>query len=347
MKNDLEQAKLIRSAASILLAAGLVYTLYNLFYPFLVPLVSGGIIAVITQPLHTKLVEKTKQVNLSTVLTLLIFILLVFLPLSLIIGILYREISTISTTMVGQTYSIANINRTLADLLQKMGLGGFTHSIDVRNYLEQGAAAIGQRSTALVGGAIGGIASAIIAFMTAFYGLQNHSKIKELAIKYSPFYINDDELVIRRIKDVIWATVNGNLILVALETLASAFGFFIFGVSAPILLGVLFGLSSLIPVIGSALVWIPVALYEFLQQDYVAAIGVLAWGVMQVLVLDRIVGPLLIEKRARLHPFLVLLGVLGGVGQFGILGLFLGPTIVAIGIVGLEILRRSWQSPAE
>jgi predicted PurR-regulated permease PerM len=138
------------------------------------------------------------------------------------------------------------------------------------------------------------------------------------------------------------AAVSGNLILVVIEALLSMAGFAIFGLVSPVLLGICFGITSLVPVIGSSIVWVPVVLFEFLQGNFVAGFGIILWSGCQIALCDYYLGPHLIERRAKLHPFVVLLGILGGVAQFGVLGIILGPTIMAVAMVGMEIARRTW-----
>jgi predicted PurR-regulated permease PerM len=124
-------------------------------------------------------------------------------------------------------------------------------------------------------------------------------------------------------------------------------GFTLFGVGTPVLLGILYGIASFVPGIGALLVWVPVALFQVLQGNIGAATGIVAWSVLQWVFYENYLGPVIIERRARLHPFLILLGVLGGIGKFGLLGIFLGPTMVALGLIGLELLCKPWTNHVE
>jgi len=212
----------------------------------------------------------------------------------------------------------------------------------VKAYLGEGIQFIKDRSTVLIGGAIGGVASTALTFLGTFYIMSSHDNIREIVSAYSPLSAEDTNLLWDRTKNVVRAAVSGNLILVVIESVLAMIGFSLFGIVSPVLLGLCFGVTSLVPVIGSSMVWVPVVIFELLQGNLAAAIGIALWSTCQVGLCDYYLGPHLIERRAKLHPFIVLIGILGGIAQFGVLGIILGPTIMAVGIVGLEIARRTW-----
>jgi predicted PurR-regulated permease PerM len=117
------------------------------------------------------------------------------------------------------------------------------------------------------------------------------------------------------------------------------------GVGAPILLGALTALTSLIPFIGTVLIWGPIGIWLLLSDNYGSGLGLLAWGAILVHPADNILRPLLISSASDIPLLLVLFGVLGGLFSFGMVGLFLGPLILAI----LLAIWREWliEDPAK
>jgi len=115
--------------------------------------------------------------------------------------------------------------------------------------------------------------------------------------------------------------------------------FWVLGLPSALLWGVLMTLLSMIPMTGSWLVWIPAALYLVATGHWVKAIILVAWGALVVGTIDNFLRPRLVGKRAHLHELLVFFSVLGGLRLFGLLGLVLGPVVLAIAIALLSATR--------
>ena len=114
-------------------------------------------------------------------------------------------------------------------------------------------------------------------------------------------------------------------------------GFSIFGVPNPILWGSVAAVAALIPGVGTALVLIPSILYLFFIGETVSASGLLVWGIVAVGLVDNILGPKLVGRGIKLHPFLTLLSILGGISFFGPLGFLFGPLTLSLLFAFLEI----------
>jgi predicted PurR-regulated permease PerM len=337
------QNNLVRTVINLSLAVIFILGIYFLLEPFFLSIISGAIIALITRPLYVRLLNVIKIRGLTAVLTMLIFILIFLIPFGIIFKLLINEVAGLSTSVTSPGLTSHFLGRVSTYL----ALHFWMHiSIDPHQYFSQILQLILDRSGGLIGGFFGFIIGTIITILMAFYSMINHDRIRDLIKHYSPLPKSDTELIWQRAKMVIEATVTGNLILVGLQAIASMIGMSIFGVNAPVLIGSAYGLFSLVPSVGSSIIWVPVVLLQALTGHLFSALGVMLWSLIQVLLFDHLLGPQLVESRAKLHPFLVLLGVLGGVSQFGFMGIILGPTIIAIGIVGLEIIHRSWETPS-
>lgn len=341
---DSFHAQTTRTVAGLVLASALAVGLLFLLWPFVVPLTTGVILALMCRPLYEVIHRSIKSSTLCVTLTLSLVILLFLIPFLITLGVLLREIGHATSVIQNQAYSFDLVNQLAQDALGKFGIPPAIIEIDFRVYLLSALQFLAAKSSVVIGGVLSLVATGFLALITAFYTLQNHATIRELIKKFSPLNRQDTSLVYSRAKEVIQATVSGNLVLLAIQTLSSIVGLSFFGIDSPVLLGVLYGITSMVPTVGTSLVWVPISFFQLLQGDVIAAFGVAIWSIVQIILYDNILGPKLIEKRARLHPFLVLLGVLGGVSQLGVLGIILGPTLIALGIVGLEILRRSWQA---
>jgi predicted PurR-regulated permease PerM len=340
---DFNNSKVIRTVASLIIAGALCYGMIILFQPFLLPLAMGGVIALLIRPLYTTLKKYLPSPALCAAVSMLIFVLLLIIPLGIVFSILVKEISNISYSLQNHLYSLDGLNQLVSTAEMKVGISNGT--FNVSDYFTRGLDFIASRSTSLLGGVFGVAGSLLFSFISAFYILHNTDTIRDEVLEYSPMSPEDTHVILRRAKEVIYATVTGNLLLTSLQGVACSIWLVILGIGSPLALGLLFGLASMVPTVGSMLVWVPLMLYEISQGKLLTAVAVVVLSIVQLTIFDNFLGPKLIERKAHLHPFFVLLGVLGGVGQFGVLGIILGPTIVALGIVGIEILRRAWQAP--
>jgi predicted PurR-regulated permease PerM len=151
-----------------------------------------------------------------------------------------------------------------------------------------------------------------------------------------------------RIRDSVFANLYGMLAVALAQGSLSAIAFAILGIPSPVLLGVLAGICSLIPLIGPALVWLPACIFLFATGHWIKAVILLAWGALVVGTSDNIIRPLVIMGRVKLHPLLLLFGLIGGVKEFGFIGLFIGPAIMSLIFALTDTLRAEfgWSRPA-
>jgi len=146
----------------------------------------------------------------------------------------------------------------------------------------------------------------------------------------SPLKDSLDRKIGQEIASVMRAVMSGRIIVGIIQGLVAYLGFIFFGVSNSILLAALVTIIAILPLIGPLFVIIPVALYQISFGFYLPAIGLILWGVFIVGLIDNIVGPILIESKTNLHPFLVLIAILGGFGLFGPVGFIAGPVLLGV-----------------
>ncbi|MFC5499560.1 AI-2E family transporter [Caenimonas terrae] len=124
--------------------------------------------------------------------------------------------------------------------------------------------------------------------------------------------------------------VQSVLLAALVQGAIAALGFWMFGVGAPVLFGVITAAASVIPMVGTFLVWGPIGLWLLLSGHPLQAVGMLAWGILLIHPVDNLLRSLLVSNATRAPILLVLFGVLGGIAAFGLIGLFLGPVILSV-----------------
>ena len=148
-----------------------------------------------------------------------------------------------------------------------------------------------------------------------------------------------------------FAVIYGGFIVAVIQAILAGIGFFLFGFENILALTMLTAVASLIPFVGPPLIWVPVVIYRIIQAsiigDFTAislSIGMAVYASLIVGTIDNVLKPKIIGDKAGVHPVVILLGVLGGITVFGLVGLIIGPVILAILVMFLEILREEWKA---
>src|SRR2546423_654234 len=147
--------------------------------------------------------------------------------------------------------------------------------------------------------------------------------------------------IIERTGEVIGASVYGVLVIATIQGVLGGLAFWALGLPSPLLWGVVMIFLSMIPVAGAFVVWVPAAIYLVIMGHWGKAVVLAAWGTLAIGMVDNVLRPKLVGERTRLHELLIFFSVLGGLQVFGIIGLVLGPVIVAITIALLDVLRQA------
>jgi predicted PurR-regulated permease PerM len=142
------------------------------------------------------------------------------------------------------------------------------------------------------------------------------------------------------------AVVRGILLTAILQGLTGALGYWLAGVPAPALFGMLTSFAALVPFVGTSLIWLPLAVVMFFWKGLQAGLFVLVWGALAIGLLDNFIRPILIGKGAKLPVFILFLGIFGGIKVYGPLGIFLGPLLISCVLVFLQIYREHKNLPA-
>jgi len=142
-----------------------------------------------------------------------------------------------------------------------------------------------------------------------------------------------------RVRDTIYATMYGTLTVASIQGLLGGLMFWWLGLSAPLLWGVVMALLAVVPVLGAFVVWIPAALFLALEGSWGKALMLTLWGTIVVGGIDNLLLPILVGNRLKLHTVIAFISMVGGLIVFGASGLILGPVVLTITMVLLEIWR--------
>jgi predicted PurR-regulated permease PerM len=157
--------------------------------------------------------------------------------------------------------------------------------------------------------------------------------------QFLPLSAEDTQRLLDRTRDATVGIVRGLLLTALLEGAIATLGYAVMGIQAAVLLGVLTGVASVVPVVGTSSVWVPVGLVTLLSGRVVPGLLVLAWGTVMVLGIDNFAAPWLVGRRIRVSLLPLLFGILGGATIFGVKGLLIGPLMVSIAPTVFDLVR--------
>lgn len=319
--------------------------------PFLTPVVLALAFTVIFGPVHRYIrrvfFKNNERSNFAAFIIILLVAVIVLVPGIFIVTKIYTEIQDMYyflTEESGRSSVVLLLNsatqwlsHALFDLFPAYSFDGF----NITEYLQAGLEWAFSNIDTVFTGLSKVLLGIFVTFLALFYFLRDGKELKRQIIALSPLVDTDDERILRRLEQAVYSIFAGSLIVGVIQGILTGIGFALFGVPNPAVWGSIAAVAALIPGIGTSLVLVPGILYLFFTGTTGGAIGLLIWGVLAVGLIDNILGPILINRGIKIHPFLILLSVLGGLIFFGAIGFILGPLVLAFLFALLEIYRTS------
>ncbi len=323
----------------VILLLGVFILTYFIYKPFLYALILAIVFATIFEPIHKKILVMTKEKKgLSAVLATALILIIVIVPISFLSVQILHETTQFYSSLADS--GVNDISSKVNDSIQEFAK--FSHvpiefSVDIEQSLKEGLNWLIQNIGPLFTNVAKIVVDIFIFLIALYYLFKDGHKLKETVITLSPLQDKYDETIFNKLETVINSAILGSLGVAVTQGILTAIGFFIFGVPNPFLWGSVAAVAALVPGIGTALVLLPAILYLYFNGETSSAVGFLVWGVFAVGLVDNFLGPKIAEKGMKIHPFLILLSTLGGIGYFGPLGFILGPLVLSMLFVLLEI----------
>ncbi|CDY77608.1 Putative membrane protein [Caballeronia glathei] len=337
-----------RRIVLLLLLAGLAALGYAVLHLFLVPVAWAVIVAYVTWPTYRRLraMLRGSAVASALLMTVLLTGAFVVPMLSLIVPMtreltgLYQGVANYLANSHHQlpefVAKIPWVGTWLQDLLNQMASDPASVRVQVADWAEQWKSEVGQ----FVGGVGRNATKLGFALVTLFFIYRDgEMMLNQLRAALWPFLGDRLDIYLLAIGGMTRSVVYGLVLTALAQGALAGLGYWAAGVDAPLLLAAVTALVALIP-FGTPFVWGSVGAWLLVMGNTVAGVGLLLWGTLVVSWVDNLIRPLVISSAARIPFLLVMFGVLGGLAAFGLIGLFLGPVIVAV----LMALWREWQA---
>ena len=298
--------------------------------PYLTPIVLAGTLALVFQPLYLKLRKSLRSDAGAAMATVLVVIMIVFVPLAFFGARIFTEATSLygSLTSNGGYDLGAPISKFLQQHFSSLNLPDVALNFNgsARQALSWFTQNLGPLSTG-IGQALFG---AFLSLLGLFYFLKDGAKLKRWMFSLVPLAPEYKEEILREIRVVTNSVIEGTLIVAIIQGVAAGIGFAIFGIPNPIFWASLVVLFTPIPIIGTWLVVLPAVAYLFFIGNTALSIGLLVWSVILVNVIYNTIAPELMHRGNDIHPYVILLSILGGISFFGPIGFLVGPLIAAL-----------------
>lgn len=187
----------------------------------------------------------------------------------------------------------------------------------------------------------------VIAYFLLWFLLINAGDVERWLLKHLPFRPENRSIVLAEVKESVMSNAIGLPIMGVIQGVLAGVGFWIFNVQDPIIWGIVTGICSFIPFVGTMAAWVPIALLSFANGNINAGLGISVWGLVVIGLSDNVIRMILQKKLGDAHPLLTVFGVIVGLNMFGFLGLIFGPLIISLFLLLVKIYVKEFVSYSE
>ncbi len=311
----LDTRKQRASALILVLGVGLAIALW----PFVTGLIAAPVLYIVFAPVHRTLARHMKG-GIAAGITIAFALTIIVVPGALLIGLIATQ---------AQDMAAGVIDSPLLNRVRDLRMGPY----DIGSQLQQ----IGSRVVAFVGASLLTLIGTVtrlalqltLAFFGLFYLLIDPERAWLMVRPFIPFSTENAERLRQRFKDVAASTLIGTFATAVVQGVAVGLGFAVAGLANALFWGVVTVIVSILPVVGSGLIWGPGAIALAVEGRYGPAIALAVWGAIIVGNIDNVIRPMVFRRWARIHPFVTVIGAFAGLSWFGLLGLLIGPLAIS------------------
>jgi predicted PurR-regulated permease PerM len=290
--------------------------------------------------------------SLAAVLTLLLLFILVVGPISAFVGVVVNQAVNVSNQAipwVQQHFAAGSTFNAHDWLVQRFpALADYVPSQEqildnVGKVAQSAGGVLVAGASRMTAGTAAFLLNLFVMLYAMFFFLRDGRKILEKIFYYTPLSHEDEERVLERLTSVTRATIKGTLVIGVIQGGLAGLGFWAAGIDGAAFWGTLMAILSIVPGIGSALIWVPGVIYLFVTGQNLAGTLLLAWCAAVVGSIDNVLRPMLVGKDAKMPDLLILVGTLGGLFLFGPMGFIVGPVVCGLFLTVWDIYGTTFK----
>jgi predicted PurR-regulated permease PerM len=340
--------RLERSTFLVLFALA-AYGVWRTLEPVWVPVLLGMVLAVGVYPLQERILRRTGGTHagwLAALLTAAVMALLLSVIAFLLLVVGGRAVNLAHD--IAARYQAQGekglLGEELSAFLARVGVQPATLGARLAGAARDLAAWAGGAATRILAGFFSALFTVLFTAVTSFYLLREGADSTTWLVEMLPLSDGQVRQIVRDVRDVTRAILLSTGLMTLYQSVASGVGYWIFGVDSPLVWASLTGVASILPAVGTALVWVPICIVLAFTGHAGKAAGLLCWSaVLVVFVADYILRPKVVGTRIKMSDLLVFIAIFGGIEAFGVMGLVLGPIAVAVLLSLLRIYQRDYR----
>jgi predicted PurR-regulated permease PerM len=333
------------SLSAIFLLLG--YLSYNIFRPFLSPIAWAVVLSIVFYPLYAFLLRYIKWRSVASLIVLIVIIIIISGPVSYLSVLLVKELKIISGYVEGE--GLDTIENLLQHRYVKMVTGKIISVLeiteaDLNRAIVDNISKIGKhlisRITAGMADIFVGLLNFIFMIFTIFFLFRDGPIFLSKVRDYMPFSEEQKDRLANQVRDIIISTLYGGVVVAIVQGTMAGLAFYFLDVPSPVVWGLATSIASFIPLIGAAGIWAPAAGYLFLTGEVLNGLILAIVGFFGISLIDNVLKPIIIGGRTKMPILVIFFSVLGGLKLFGLIGLIMGPLVIALFVSVIEIFRN-------
>jgi predicted PurR-regulated permease PerM len=335
---------MVNKTTLALMAIGISALFFSMIQKFLMVIFLAGLFSALTRPVFRRfniIYKGNKYLASATTLVLMIFV--VMIPLLFLVGIVVAQAIDVGQSITPWVKQTLNEPGQISSYLEKLPFFG-----ELEPYrepiLKKAGELVGYVSKLIAGGlssaTFGTVYFVFLSFVflyTMYFFQLDGDKLMKKILYYLPLDSADESVMLKKFTSVTRATLKGTMLIGMLQGGLAGTAFAIAGLDNAVFWGTVMAVLSIIPSVGSAMIWIPAAIILMVQGSVAGGIGLIVFCGLVVGSLDNVLRPILVGKDTKMHELMIFFGTLGGIMMFGITGIFIGPLIASLFITVWEL----------
>jgi len=249
-----------------------------------------------------------------------------------------------------QTLQQPSVSNMISRMTDIFGVTEAELDAAIIDYLQRFGKELMSQVTRGAGNFIAVAINCIFMIFSVFFMFKDGSDFLHKIRDYMPFSDEEKSLLATQMRDIVISTIYGGVLVAIAQGIVGGVAFSLLGIPSPVLWGFAVSIASFIPLIGSFTVWGPAVIYLFVHGATAQAFALIVVGIFGISMIDNILRPIIIGSRTKMHVLVILFSVLGGIQLFGIIGLVMGPLVLAVFVSVIKIFRKvesNTDDPAE
>lgn len=330
-ENNIERAFLVALVLAVTVA------FFWLIRGFMQPIFWAVALGIVVYPLHARLLRKLRnRESLAAVISVVAVVIVVILPL---IGLgaavtqegaaLYERLQSGGLGVESLYNQVQQRVPQVTGLMERVGVDPARLGEQVQSAAVTASRYVAERAFSIGQGTLRGMLFFFLMLYLLFFFLRDGPRMLDALVRALPLGDERERHLLQRFAEVSRATIKGTLVVGIVQGAIGGTAFALLGLSAPVLWGTLMALLSILPAVGTALVWLPAAIFLIVSGKVIGGIVLIVVGALVIGSVDNVLRPVLVGRDTRMPDYLILLATLGGLAGFGLAGIIIGPTIAA------------------